>query len=354
MNNNNNNTETAIIIANWNGKKFLKDCLDSLNKQTYNNFEIILIDNGSSDGSVEFINKNYPKIKIIKLNKNTGFAYPNNLGIKEAFKNKNVKYIITLNNDIKADKNYLKALIKEVKSNSSVGSLQPKVINFFDKDIIDCTGILIYKDCSAINRGQKEKDIGQFEKKEEVFGPSASAALYTKEALEKTKLPNGDYFDSDYFAYYEDVDLAWRMRLAGFSSLFIPEAKIFHVHSATGKSYSPFKSFHIHRNQYYNIIKNMPGMFLWRALLFMPIRYIYLLLSIVRKKGPSVNLKKNAVKEKTSLIKIVLKSWKDIILNLPINLKKRKYIQGNKKISNNEISKLLNQYSANIEDMIYR
>jgi hypothetical protein len=208
----------TIIIVNWNGKHLLKNCLDSILKQTYKKFNVILVDNGSTDKSVEFIEKKFSEIKIIKLKENTGFAYANNVGIKEAFKNENIQYIITLNNDTKADKDYVKNLVQEARKDKRIGSLQPKVINFFDKDKIDSVGMLIYKDCSAINKGQKEIDKGQYNKKEEIFGSSASAALYTRRALEDTRLKEGEFFDNDYFAYYEDVDLAWRLRLAGFKS----------------------------------------------------------------------------------------------------------------------------------------
>jgi GT2 family glycosyltransferase len=306
------------------------------------------------DGSVEFIKKKYPGIKIIELKKNTGFAYANNLGIKEAFKNQETKFIVTLNNDTKVDKEYLYFLVKEAKNNIGAGSFQPKVINFFDKDVIDGVGILIYKDGSAINRGQKEKDSERYQKKEEIFGPSASAALYTRKALQKTRLPNGDYFDSDYFAYYEDVDLAWRMRLFGFQSFYIPEARVFHVHSATGKNYSPFKAFHIHRNQYYNIIKDFSGKFFWRALFFMIIRYFYLISSIFKKTGPAAKLNKNINQINDQVVFLVFRAWWSVIINLPKMIEKRKYIQCNKKVSKKEIEKWFKEYGTSIENMIYK
>lgn len=347
--------DTAIVIVNWNGKKFLETCLGSLKNQTYQDFKIILVDNGSDDGSINFMEERYPEVKLKKLSKNTGFAYANNVGIKEALNDERIKFIITLNNDTKVDQDYLKFLIQAAKKNPQAGSFQPKVINFFDKNIIDGVGILIYKDCSAINRGQKEEDVGQYEEKEEIFGSSASAALYTKDALEKIKFSNGDYFDNDYFAYYEDVDLAWRMRLAGFNSFYIPQAKVFHVHSATGKSYSSFKAFHIHRNQYYNIIKNFPGIFFWEALFFMPIRYCLLISSVFRKKGPAANLNKNTKKEKgESIFLIVLRSWKDVIINLLSLIKKRKFIQEAKQVSNGEVKKWFKIYKADIKKIIYQ
>ena len=339
----------AIIIVNWNGEKLLKDCLESLREQTYQAFKIIFVDNGSTDGSVEFVASNFPEIEIIKLEKNTGFAYANNAGIKKAFQDENIKYIITLNNDTKADNRYVEEMAKCAEKHGTA-SIQPKVVNFYEQDVIDSVGILIYKDMSAINRGQKEKDTGQFEKEEEIFGPSASAALYSREALEKTKLPGDNYFDDDYFAYYEDVDLAWRLRLSGFKSFYCPSAKVFHVHSATGKSYSPFKSFHIHRNQYYNIIKNLPFGLMITALLFMPMRYFLLMISVLRKKGPAAKLSEN---KKDNILKIIFKSWWQIGANVPVLIKKRRFIQKERVATKKDITGWQQKYSASLEKMIF-
>ncbi|MFA4817323.1 MAG: glycosyltransferase family 2 protein [Parcubacteria group bacterium] len=344
--------ETAVIIANWNGKEYLENCLSALRNQTYKDFKTMLVDNGSSDESVFFVEKNYPEVELIKLDKNTGFAYANNLGIQKALADESIRYLITLNNDTRADENYLEKLVECAKNHPEAGSIQSKVLNFFEKSIIDSTGILIYPDMSAINRGQKEKDERQFEKEEEIFGASASAALYAREMLEKVKLPGENYFDSDYFAYYEDVDLAWRLRLAGFSSFYCPKAVVYHVHSATGKNYSPFKSFHIHRNQYYNILKDLPFCFMLKALAFMPIRYCMLLASVLRRKGPAAKLTKNTKEE--GIVRIVLRSWKQIIKNLPMLMRKRKFIQKNKAVKNSEIKKWLELYQADFKKMIFQ
>lgn len=344
--------DTAIVIANWNGKKYLERCLAALRNQTYQNFKTIVVDNGSADDSVFFVEKNYPEVELIKLEKNTGFASANNLGIQKALADKNIKYLITLNNDTQVNKDYLENMIACVRRHPEAGSIQPKVLNFFNKNIIDSTGILVYFDASAINRGQKEKDVGQYEKEEEIFGASASAALYAREALEKVRLPNGDYFDRDYFAYYEDVDLVWRLRLAGFSSFYCPKAIVYHVHSATGKDYSPFKSFHIHRNQYYNILKDLPFCFMLKSLAFMPVRYCMLLASVLWKKGPAANLAKNA--QEKGIARIVLRSWWQIIKNFPALMRKRRFIQKNKTVKNSEIKKWLKLYSADLKKMIFQ
>lgn len=341
--------EVAVIIANWNGRKFLGDCLDSLEKQTFKNFRIIFVDNGSTDGSADFVISNYPEIDVIRLEKNTGFARANNIGIQKAFDSKETKFVITLNNDTKADPEYVENLVECAKRHPDAGSIQPKVVNFYDQKIIDSVGILVYKDMSAINRGQKEKDEGQYEKEEEIFGASASAALYFREALEKTRLPENNYFDDDYFAYYEDVDLAWRLRLSGYGSYYCPGAVVFHIHSATGKNYSPFKSFYISRNQYYNIIKDLPFIFMLEALAFMPVRYLMLLASIAKKKGPASKIKEN----RGNVLAIISRSIFETLKNLPGLLGKRKIIREKRIVAGKEIRKWMEIYKADLRKMIF-
>lgn len=341
----------AIIIVNWNGKDLLKNCLDSLENQTSFDFRIILVDNGSKDGSVLFLKEKYPKIEIIELSENFGFAKANNIGISRAFEDEKVRHILTLNNDTVVDSKFIETILKEIRINSNFGSIQPKI---FDSkgEKIDCVGMLISFEMSAQNKGYGEKDLGQFEKKEEIFGSSACASLYSREALESVKLPRGNYFDESYFAYFEDVDLAWRMRLAGFKSYYCPEAKVFHVHSATGVKNSQFKKFHLHRNQYYNIIKNLPFFLMMKAIFFMPIRYLLVLHSMIIGKR-SVEKKNQAFGKPRGIVKNIFGDWRDVLENLPQLLKKRKIIQNRKKVENKEVKKWLKQYKADFKKTIY-
>lgn len=352
--------QTAVVIVSWNGKHLLDDCLNSLRLQSYYDFRIILVDNGSRDGTDQFIKEHYSDVEIIRLKENTGFAYANNKGISRALEDNNIKYIVTLNNDTKADENYLKELVLCAEKHPDAGAIQPKVINFFNKAMIDSVGILIYKDMSAINKGQKEKDSGQYEKEEEIFGASASAAMYLRDALINVALPSvpeGDpmkiFFDNSYFAYYEDVDLAWRLRLAGYKAYYTPKSKVYHVHSATGKNYSPFKAFHIHRNQYYNIIKNLPFWIMIRALIFMPIRYAYLAESVFKKHGAAAELSERVAQKQEAIASIVFRSWKDVLKNLGQLREKRKFIKGKKVVTNKEINKWLSIYRADFNKMIF-
>lgn len=342
----------AVVIANWNGKEMLEQTLHALERQTVQPDRVIVVDNGSTDGSVEMIKKKFEFVQVIALDNNTGYAYPNNLGIQEALADASIQYIITLNNDTVADAHYIEEMRTCAQRHPEAASIQPKVINFYDPKRIDAVGILVYPDMSAMNKGQGQEDHGQYDTEQEIFAPSASAALYTRTGLERVVLPGNNYFDSDYFAYYEDVDLAWRLRLAGFSSWYTPNAVVRHMHSATGKSHSPFKAFHIHRNHYYNMIKNFPILFLVPALLFMPIRYVLLLSSVLRKKGPSAKLAEKSG-NKYNMVTLVFKSWRDIIVHLPSLLQKRRFIRSTRVVKNAEIHRWLKDYRANLRFIIF-
>lgn len=346
---------TAIIIVNWNGKDHLKTCFDSLQKQEDKNFSVIFVDNGSQDGSVELILQNYSNVTIISLKENTGFAYANNIGIQYALFHRNIHNIITLNNDTKLDEQYVASMYDALKrrNGEKIGAIQPRLYNYYQKNIIDSVGVLTSFEFSAHNRGRNTEDVGQFDREEYVFGPSASASLYTRDMLLDTQLSPGEYFDNAYFAYYEDVDLAWRLHLAGYKTLFVPQATVYHVHSATGKNYSPFKSFHIHRNHYFNIIKNASFLRLFGVMLFMPVRYMMLVSSVLFKKGPAAAAQKQKG-EGDGLIRIVFRSWGQVIVHMPEICRKRRLIQKKRRISAREIRNIFKKNHISIMDVIYK
>ena len=150
--------KASVIIPNWNGKDLLFDCLNSLKNQTFINFEIILVDNDSNDDSIKFVEENFSKVRIKKLNKNFGFARAINEGVKVS----NSKYVVFLNNDTKVDKNWLKNLVECANSHPEVISVNSKLLNFYKKDIIDGVGILINEVGQASSIGWQEKDLGQY------------------------------------------------------------------------------------------------------------------------------------------------------------------------------------------------
>ena len=194
----------SIIILNWNGGQFLKECLESLAAQTFCDFETVLLDNGSQDGSVSYLHEAFPWARVIELPENIGFAAGNNRALTECCG----EYIVTLNNDTKTVPDFLAELVRTADADRSVGMVAAKMLNFYETGRIDSVGISVAANGMGQNIGVGEQDYGQFDAPAEVFGPCAGAALYRREMLAET-----GFFDPDFFAYYEDIDLAWRCRL---------------------------------------------------------------------------------------------------------------------------------------------
>jgi len=246
----------SIIIVNWNGRHLLKECLDSVFAQSMKDFEVILVDNASTDGSVEFVRKNYPKVKLALNRSNLGFAEGNNIGIRAAFPGSDC--IALLNTDARPEKNWLKALVSAAEAHPEAGSFTPKIV--FQDGRINSAGHELFRTGEVRNIGVFERDEGQFGKGMEVFGVPATACLYRRKMLEEARLGN-DYFDPAYFAYYEDADLDFRAASLGWKALYVPSATVVHLLGASGTS--PVQAYFIERNRRRFFLKNFPpGMLL--------------------------------------------------------------------------------------------
>ncbi len=249
----------SIIIVNWNGREHLDVCLRSVFAQTYEDFSVIFVDNGSSDDSVPFVEKNFPKVKVICLHKNTGFAEGNNIGITEAMQNSDSKYLVTLNNDTEVEKDWLRGLVSLAEQDESIGAISSKIKFFYERSKIDSAGDFLQPGTmKVITRGYGQEDVGQFEHTEECFSARAGAALYRREMLEDCKT-SGGYFDRHFFAYIEDTDLSIRARLRGWKIMYEPRAVVYHkVASTTKKMSYMFRRYHSGRNRIFSAIKNYP------------------------------------------------------------------------------------------------
>ncbi len=252
----------SIVIINWNGRDHLARCLPSLMAQTCRDFEIIIVDNGSSDGSVDFVREHYPQIHVLQNSENMGFALPNNQAIRLA----RGRYILTLNNDTELPPNWLQALVSAAQAHPEMGAFASLVVFDDRRHMVDSAGLSV--SLAGIGcQNRLGEDVQQVQQPEEVFGVCAAAALYRRELLEDVGL-----FDEDYFAYYEDVDLAWRARLRGWRAMLVPQAMVYHVHSATGGRASAFKERLVVRNKIWTTLKNYPFP-AW--LLFLPLILAY-------------------------------------------------------------------------------
>lgn len=243
----------TVVIPNWNGRHLLGTCLGALQEQTYRDFDVVVVDNGSADGSAEWLGQNFAG-RVIANETNRGFAAAVNQGIRAS----PGQYIATLNNDTAPSPGWLAELMAAMESEARVGMCASKMLFADRPHIINSTGICVDRAGIAWDRRGGEVDDERETAPVEVFGPCGGAALYRRVMLDEVGL-----FDEDFFAYLEDVDLAWRARRAGWRCLYAPAAQVLHCHSATGVEGSSFKSFHLGRNKVWLIVKNYPFRQLW-------------------------------------------------------------------------------------------
>lgn len=241
--------KVTVVIPNYNGKRFIKTCLDSLQKQTYREFKTIMVDNASEDGSYEYVKENYPQVQIVRLKKNYGFSAAVNKGIDLS----DTPYVLLLNNDTEAHEDFIAELVKGIEQSEDIFSCSSKMINFNNRDIMDDAGDLYSLIGWGFQRGvgQKEK---YFKKDTEVFSACAGAAIYRKKVFDEI-----GKFDLSHFAYLEDMDLGYRAKIYGYKNMYCAKAIVYHVGSGTsGSKYNSFKVRLAARNNIYLIYKNMP------------------------------------------------------------------------------------------------
>ena len=286
------NNMLGIVIANWNGEKILTDCLDSLMKQSYNNFKVYIIDNASKDKSLEIINSYMQKISIELrvMNHNTGFAIANNIGIQMAIDD-GCENILTLNNDVELDPYCLENAMKLINKNLNIDIFQLLMINFYDRKKCDAAGLIFNKRLYVTQVGYKQPVTEILNKNIVIEGACAGAAIYRSSALQRVQLENGDYFDSNFFAYYEDVDLALRLRNTGSKALLAKDCIVYHIHSATGNKTSGFKEYYLARNLFLYMKRNQD----LRSYKINQFSYYKHIIRILLKNYKSLSIQKSVV-----------------------------------------------------------
>ncbi|MBK9748139.1 MAG: glycosyltransferase family 2 protein [Chloroflexi bacterium] len=242
----------SIVIPNWNGARFLPVCLEALRQQTHPALEVLIVDNASSDGSQDLIQREYPWVKLIELPTNTGFTGACNTGMRAA----TGEIVALLNNDTEVDPEWAAAVVDAFARHPEVGSVASKMLLFEKRDHIHTTGDFFTTDGRAGNRGVWQKDEGQFDREEYVFSACGGSSAYRRVMLDQIGL-----LDDDFFFSGEDVDLGWRVNLSGWRCLYTPAAIVYHHLSATGGGVTA--SYYDGRNLIFILVKNLPGA-LWR------------------------------------------------------------------------------------------
>ena len=244
----NNDNCVSVVIPNYNGMKYMETCLKALLQQVEAG-QVLVVDNGSTDGSREWVARRYPGVQLIGLKKNYGFCRAVNVGLRAA----KTPYVILLNNDTRVCPGFVKALVGALNRDPKAFSAAAKMLQYHRPDRIDDAGNLYCALGWAFARG-KDKPRSLYERPEEIFAACAGAAIYRKAVLEEI-----GYFDEAHFAYLEDMDIGYRARIFGWRNLYEPAARVYHVGSGTsGSRYNAFKVFYSTRNNVYLIYKNMP------------------------------------------------------------------------------------------------
>ncbi|CAA9382330.1 MAG: glycosyl transferase, family 2 [uncultured Rubrobacteraceae bacterium] len=312
----------SVIIPNWNTREFLGPCLASLRRQTFEDFETVLVDSASTDGSVGFVEENFPETKTVVLPENRGFSGAVNAGIEAS----RAEFVVLLNNDTEQDPGWLAALVRAADSHPGTGLFASKLVDFGDRRRLDGAGDALRQSGLPYRLGHGERDRGQFEREEYVFGACAAAALYRRSVLEEIGL-----FDEDFFAYCEDGDLSFRAQLAGHRCLYVPDAVVYHVGSvSTGGKRSPTATRLGTRNGLLLLVKNLPGPLLWSLLPSVVLGQLSRLLVVSLSPG---GLKAHLAG--------LAGAWR----LLPKMLKKREAIQGARRTSDAYLKELLGRSS---------
>lgn len=332
----------SIIIVNWNGSRHLPECLDSLAAQTFSDFEVIVVDNGSSDGSVALLQRVYPWVKLIKLDRNTGFATGNNNGLIHA----SGEYIVTLNNDTHADPQWLSTLVSVADNNPHAGMIGSRICSHRDQDRIDSLGFGVCRDgmSRGMFRRQKFSSL-QLSRVEEILFPSACVALYRRSMLDQT-----GFFDDDFFAYAEDTDLGLRCRLAGWQALLATDAVVYHKYSMTGGAFSPLKLYLVERNHYWVAVKNFPMGMLLLVPLFTLIRYVEQARAIFSGRGSGEEFLASG--SRWLLVGALAKGTWDALLGIPKMVAKRRMIMGTRQIDSREMYHLLRRHRLSFRELL--
>ena len=297
----------SIVIVNWNGKKYIGKCLDGPRAQTRRDFSVIMVDNASQDGSLEFVQENFPEVRILVQSKNTGFAVANNIALKSV----RTEYVALLNNDAVPHHDWLKNLVYALDKDPEAGFCASKMLFYNNPEVIDRAGDIYTTAATALLRG-RGAPAEEFNRQERVFGACAGAALYRTKMLDDIGL-----FDEDFFLVYEDVDLSFRAQLRGYKCLYVPEAIVYHHAGSSIGDDSPNSVYYSHRNLEWVYIQNMPARLIAKTILPHLI-YVFSAFVFFVLKGRALD---------------IIKAKLDALKGLKRALAKRRHVQTNRKVS---------------------
>jgi len=331
----------SVIVVNWNGREHLDVCLGSLLRQTLARIEIILVDNGSSDGSLALVAERFgAAVRVVALPDNRGYAGGLNAGLCVA----RGRFLLPLNSDTEVAPTCCALLVAAADAHPTTGMFAPKILAFDDRQLIDNVGHMLYADGLSRGRGRLERDRGQYDTAEEIALPSGCAVL-----LRRSMLADIGLFDADLFAYCDDTDLGLRGRLAGWRCRSVPDAMVFHKYSAASAAYSPLKAFLVERNRVWVAVKCLPGPLLAISPLFTALRLLAQAWGALSGRGAAGRFTQSH--SARQLVGVLLRAYAAALGGLPGAWRKRRAIQGVRRVSSWEAIGWFRRYRMGIREV---
>jgi GT2 family glycosyltransferase len=333
--------DVSAVVINWNGLAHLETCLSSLLQQTRTRIEVLLVDNGSNDGSLDFLRTRFGSaVGVLAQPANLGYGSAANVGIRAA----RGRYLFVVNNDTEVDPACLAALVAVADRHPDVGCCAPKILSFTDRHVIDNVGHLLYADGLSRGRGRLEVDHGQYDREEEILLPSGCAVLLRRSMLAQIGL-----FDEDLFAYCEDTDLGLRAQLAGWHCRYVPAAVVYHKYSASTAHYSPLKAFLVERNRVWVAIKCLPAPLLVLSPVFTLLRLGTQAWGALRRRGAAGRLA--AMHSPFELLSIFARAMTAAAAGLPRAWRKRRAVQRCRRVSMLDAVHWITRYGMGLREI---
>ncbi len=336
---------TALVL-NWKGRDVVGDCLASLQAQDHPALEILVVDNASPDGSPDLIRRRFPGVRLHVNDRNLGFGGGNNVGIDLA----RTPYVLLCNNDTRLAPDAVTKLVAALEADPHAGSATPCIV-LAETGRVDATGIVVCPDGLALGRGRAEPPEAHREPAE-VFYASDCLCLYRRAMLEDLRLPSGEIYDEDFFAYADETDMGWRAQRRGWRSLYVPDAFVHHHHAASSGSVSPFLVRLVERNRIWVAVKNFPTWLILYGAAWSAYRITWQVLGAVTGRGRAGAMA--GERSKGEMARILLQAWKEAAAGLPMMLRKRRWVLASGRLRFADFVRLFRRFGIEARDVALR
>lgn len=333
---------TALVL-NWNGRRVVGACVRSLLAQDHRPLEVLVVDNASTDGSAEMIERDFPGVRLHRNPANLGFGGGNNVGLALI----STTYVLMCNNDIRLDPGCVRRLVDCLERHTEAGAAAPLIV-LAEGGRVDAAGIAVCPDGLSLGRGRGRPPHGLREPAE-VFFVSDCCCLYRRAMLRDLRLPNGEVYDEDFFAYADETDLGWRARRRGWKSLYEPRALVYHHHAASSGSVSPFLARLVERNRIWVAVKNFPTWLLLAGIGWTLVRYGWQVWAALAGKGRTGAMASE--RSKREMLRILWQAWREAAAGLTRMLSKRAVILRTGRLGPGDVIALFRRFGIGPRDI---